>query len=123
MVDSEKKYIRGCETPDSHVLFVWENIISPIESLKSIVLLGYGNGAPLCKDLFLRQMVRTKENASDLNRISGIIMLNASHFIEIDDAEDIRAILLKIAVNLECNSAPLGYRNEFKNITQINFFF
>ena len=108
---AEKKYIRGCETPESHALFVWENIISPLDNLQRLVLLGYGNGAALCKDLFLRQMVRTKENSSDVNRITGIITLNASHFLENDDAEDIKSCLSSMAINLECHSSPLGYSN------------
>jgi hypothetical protein len=110
IVGKEKRYIRGSENPDSHALFVWENIIAPLENLQEIVLLGYGNGASLCKDLFLRQMVRTKENVRDANKITGIITLNASHFIESDDAEDIRQAMRAIAVNLESSSSPLGYR-------------
>lgn len=110
MVGSEKRYIRGSENPEAHCHFIWENIIAPLENLQEIVLLGYGNGAALCKDLFLRQMVRTKENDKDTNKITGIITLNASHFLENDDANDIRQVMGVVAVNLESSSSPLGYR-------------
>jgi len=109
MVGTEKIYIRGSENPDAHCMFVWEHIISHLENLQEIVLLGYGNGAALCKDLFLRAMVRTKENTKDPNKITGIITLNASHFLESDDALDIRQAMSAIAVNLESSSSPLGY--------------
>jgi hypothetical protein len=113
MVGAEKRYIRGSENPEAHCHFIWENIIAPLENLKEIVLLGYGNGSTLCKDLFLRQMVRTKENANEANKITGIITLNASHFLESDDANDIRQAMRVVAVNLESSSSPLGYRNDF----------
>ena len=107
---STKTPILGSESPEAHVLFVWENIVSKAENLRNIALLGYGNGASLCKDLFLRQMVRSKEDETDVNRISAFITIEASSIIEDDDPVDVKRALGSIAINLECNSAPRGYR-------------
>ena len=57
--------IEGSETPEIHALGVWETIIPKAENCKHIALLGLGNGASLCKDIYLRQMVRSKEDNSN----------------------------------------------------------
>jgi hypothetical protein len=99
--------IKGSESPEIHVLNVWENVISRAEAVNHIAFVSYGNGASLCKDLFLREMVNC---GPEQNRIKAFITLEASHIIEKDDASDIRDALGQIAVNMECNSAPIGYR-------------
>jgi hypothetical protein len=38
--------IVGSETPEIHVLGVWDTLISRAEGVKFIALLGFGNGAP-----------------------------------------------------------------------------
>lgn len=106
--------IKGSESPEIHALNVWENVISRAEAVNHIAFVSYGNGASLCKDLFLREMVHS--GTLEQNRIKAFITLEASHIIEKDDASDIRDALGQIAVNMECNSAPignrLGYRKE-----------
>jgi serum/glucocorticoid-regulated kinase 2 len=109
-----KTPILGSESPEAHVLFVWENIISKAENLRKIALLGYGNGASLCKDLFLRQMVRSKEDEADVNRIIAFITIEASTIIEDDDPVDVKRALGSIAINMECNAAPRGYRLNYR---------
>eukprot|EP00599_Poterioochromonas_sp_BG-1_P016223 CAMPEP_0173156406 /NCGR_PEP_ID=MMETSP1105-20130129/14788_1 /TAXON_ID=2985 /ORGANISM="Ochromonas sp., Strain BG-1" /LENGTH=715 /DNA_ID=CAMNT_0014073229 /DNA_START=61 /DNA_END=2208 /DNA_ORIENTATION=- len=99
--------IKGSESPEIHVLNVWENVVNRNEKANHIVLLSYGNGASLCKDLFLREMV---SSGPDNNRIKGFITIEASHIVEKDDAGDIRDALGRIAINLEGNPAPIGNR-------------
>ena len=111
----QKLYIQGAETPEAHAMFVWENIIPKAENVKHICLLGYGNGASLCKDLFLRQMVKSKQDESDVNRIKGFITIEASTILEEDDAGDIRTALGSIAINMECKAHPKGYLLKYRN--------
>ena len=101
--------ILGSESPEIHALYVWENIVAKAENLNYIALLGYGNGASLCKDLLLRQMVRSKEDESEVNRIRAFITIEASHIQEEDDTSDIKDFVQQVGINLECNSAPKGY--------------
>ena len=115
IVDGEKKFIRGSETPENHVLFVWNNIISKLEKLEHICLFGYGNAATLCKEMYLRQMVRSKENESESNKIHGCITINASSLLDSDDALDIKKRLETLSVNMECSEhAPMGYRLSYR---------
>jgi hypothetical protein len=99
--------IKGSESPEIHVLNVWDNVVSRAEKVNHIALLSYGNGASLCKDLFLREMV---SQSPETMRIKAFITIEASHIIEKDDAGDIRDILGRLAVNMEGNSAPVAYR-------------
>jgi len=109
-----KVLIPGSETPEIHTLCVWENVVSKNESATHIALLGYGNGAILCKELLLRQVVRTKEDESEANRIKAFITIEASDIIDDDDGADIKNFINAIAVNLECNPAPRGYRLAYR---------
>eukprot|EP01039_Chlorochromonas_danica_P011443 gene11443-12795_t len=103
----EKIPIIGSESPEIHVLNVWANVIPRAEKVNHIALLSYGNGASLCKDLYLREMV---DNGLEGNRIKGFVTIEASHIIEKDDAGDIRDALGRIAVNMESNASNMGYR-------------
>jgi len=105
--------IPGSESPEIHSLCVWENVISKSENVNHIALLGYANGASLCKDIYLRQMVQS-HNDVRANLIKSFITIEASHIIETDDAADIHDELGKIAVNLECNQAPKGFKLEYR---------
>lgn len=105
--------IKGSESPEIHILNVWANVLESAENLDRIVLLGFGNGASLCKDLFLKELV----TRGDQQRIRGFITIEASHIIEKDDAGDIRDVLGSLAVNLESNSAPAGYRLAYRKDT------
>lgn len=110
-VKGEKPYkmpIKGSESPEIHALYVWENIVPLAENASHIALLGYGNGASLCKDLFLRQMVQKDD------RIRAFVTIEASHIIEKDDATDIKDALGRIAINMESNSAVKGYRLAYR---------
>lgn len=110
----KKQPIMGAETAEAHALFVWENIIPKAEKVEHIVLLGYGNGASLCKDLFLRQMVKSKEDPENKNNIKGFVTIEASHVLESDDAMDIKNTLGAMAVNFESASSPLGYHLKYR---------
>jgi serum/glucocorticoid-regulated kinase 2 len=105
--------IKGSESPEIHILNVWANVLESAENLERIVLLGFGNGASLCKDLFLKELV----TRGDQQRIRGFITIEASHIIEKDDAGDIRDVLGNIAVNMESNPAPAGYRLAYRKDT------
>lgn len=106
--------IKGSESPEIHALCVWENVVAKAENANHIAFLGYGNGASLCKDLLLRQMVRSKQDSSDVNKIRAIVTIEASTFAEEDDAVDIRRFVGSLVVNMECNSAPRGYRLTYR---------
>lgn len=105
----QKVAIVGSETPEIHALNVWQNIIPKAENVNHISLVGFGNGASLCKDLFLKDA-----NREDSMRIKGFITICASHIIEKDDDADTKAVLGKLVVNIECNSAPKAYQLEYK---------
>jgi hypothetical protein len=63
----KKHYINGCETPNTHAVMVWDTVISQnIEHVKNIVLVGFGNGAALCKDIIARQVVRSNQNEEEV---------------------------------------------------------
>lgn len=108
----KKRAIVGSESPEVHVLYVMENIVSHAEA-NHIALLGYGNGASLCKDILLREIVRIKDGAGE-NRIKAFIAIEASHIVEEDDASDVKDFIKNVAVNLECNSGPRGYRLAYR---------
>lgn len=109
-----KIIIPGSESPEIHALCVWENVVIKSENVNHIALLGYGNGASLCKELLLRQMVRSKQDESEINHIKAFITIEASHIVEEDDATDLKDFLSSYAVNLECNNAPRGYRLSYR---------
>lgn len=113
---SSKVLIAGSESPEVHALFVWENIVSKADNIQQIALLSYGNGAALCKDMFLRQMVRTKEDETEINRVVAFVAIEASHIIEEDDAEDIKKALKSISVNMEASPSPRGYRLAYRKV-------
>jgi tRNA A-37 threonylcarbamoyl transferase component Bud32 len=103
--------IRGSESPEIHALYVLENIIPQAENVRHIALLGYGNGASLCKYIVSRQLVRSKEDGqSEVNRISAMITIEASHIIEVDDTVEEKQFVDRIAINLECDAIPRGYK-------------
>lgn len=106
--------IEGSESPELHALFAWDNFIAKAENITKIALLSYGNGASLCKDLLLRQMVRSKEDEMEPNRIIAMCSIEASLILEEDDAADFQKMLKSIAVNMECNTAPRGYRLQYR---------
>jgi tRNA A-37 threonylcarbamoyl transferase component Bud32 len=106
--------IDGSESPETHALFVWNNIIAKADHIEQIALLSYGNGASLCKDILLRQMVRSKEDESELNRIVGFCAIEASLIAEDDDAADFKKFLKGIAINMEQSNSPKGYRLNYR---------
>lgn len=106
--------ILGSESPEIHALYVWENIVAKAENISYIALLGYGNGASLCKDLLLRQMVRSKEDESEANRIRALITIEASHIVEDDDTVDIKDFVRQVGINLECSRSPRGYELAYR---------
>jgi len=110
----QKLYIQGAETPEAHAMFVWENIIPRADGIPHIVLFGYGNGASLCKDLFLRQMVRSKQDEADQNRIKGFVTIEASHILEEDDAADIKTAVGCMGVNMECKPHSRGFLLKYR---------
>jgi len=105
-----KILIKGSESPEIHVLNVWENIIPRAENANHIALLGYGNGASLCMELYLREMVNYGSN----NRVKAFITIEASSIIAKDESEDVKMSLGNISINLECNSAPMGTRLAYR---------
>ena len=110
-----KKPILGSESPEIHALYVLENIVPQAENLNHIALLGYGNGASLCKDILLRHMVKAKaDGRSEQNKIRAFVTIEASHIIEDDDTIDFKTTIEKIAINMECNAAPRGYRLAYR---------
>jgi hypothetical protein len=104
--------IKGSESPEIHALNVWENIVQRAENVTHISLLGYGNGASLCKDLYLREMVNM--GGVHNNRIKAFVAIEASHIVSKDDSEDVRSALSNIAINLECNPASMGHRLAYR---------
>lgn len=106
--------VPGSESPEVHALCVWENVVARNEKATHIALLGYGNGAYLCKELLSRQMVKSKEDESELNRIKAFVTIEASEIIDEDDGADIKNFLSSVAVNMECNRAPRGYRLAYR---------
>jgi tRNA A-37 threonylcarbamoyl transferase component Bud32 len=106
--------IDGSDSPETHALFVWNNIIAKADHIEQIALLSYGNGASLCKDILLRQMVRSKEDESELNRIIGFCAIEASLIAEDDDAADFKKFLKGIAINMEQSNSPKGYRLNYR---------
>ena len=127
----KKNIIPRSESPENHVLYVWENIVTHLSQVNHIVLLGYGLGASLCKDLLLRQMVRTKDKR-ERNNIKAFITVEGacintaqgSQIIESDDGADVKKILKEIAINLECNierfGTPLSEREKKLGVTTIS---
>lgn len=104
--------IKGSESPEIHALNVWENIVSRAENATHIALLGYGNGASLCKDLYLREMVNM--GGAERNRIKAFVAIEASSIVSKDDSEDVKDALGNITINLECNAASMGHRLAYR---------
>lgn len=112
-----KVFIQGSESPEAHVLYVWENIIPKCEHVRHVVLLGYGNGASLCKDLLLRHMVQSKQDETKTNVIKGFVTIEASQIVEEDDALDVKQQLANIGLNFESSNddANKGYYLEYRS--------
>jgi hypothetical protein len=108
----KKVPIKGSESPEIHALNVWENVVSQASNATHIALLGYGNGASLCKDLYLREMVHS--GTVERNRIKALATIEASSIVSKDDSEDIKDALSCIAVNFECNAASMGHRLAYR---------
>jgi serine/threonine protein kinase len=116
IVDGEKLVkvaIKGSESPEIHALNVWENVVPKAEHVDHIALLGFGNGAGLCKDFFLREMASVNGPEKG-TKIKAFITIAASHIVDSDDDADTKALLGKIAINMECNPAPIGHLLEYK---------
>ena len=109
----KKVLIKGSESPEIHTLYVWENFICKCDNIKMVSLLGYGNGASLCKDIIVRQMVRHNDDDNELFKIQGFVSIEASHVIDKDDSEDVKAYLKSIAVNFQSSKYPYGFRLEY----------
>mmetsp|Transcript_21884 Transcript_21884/g.31883 ORF Transcript_21884/g.31883 Transcript_21884/m.31883 type:complete len:736 (+) Transcript_21884:44-2251(+) len=110
----KKVPINGSESPEMHALFVWNNIISKADNIEQIALLSYGNGASLCKDIIIRQMVRSREDEMDVNRIVAFCAIEASLIVEDDDAADFKKFLKTMAVNMEQSVISRGYRLKYR---------
>jgi tRNA A-37 threonylcarbamoyl transferase component Bud32 len=110
----QKFPINGSESPELHALGVWNNVIAKADNIDHIALFSYGNGASLCKDIMLRQMVRSKEDEMEPNRIIAFCSIEASQIAEDDDAADFKRFLKGISVNMEQNTAPRGYRLNYR---------
>lgn len=106
--------IMNSDSPEIHALFVWENIISKADNIEQIAFLSYGNGASLCKELIVRQMVRSKEDESEANRIIAFASIEGSQIIEEDDADDLKKLLRNITVNMECSQFAKGSRLNYR---------
>eukprot|EP01032_Pedospumella_encystans_P025246 gene25246-28541_t len=104
--------IKGSESPEIHALNVWENIVQRAEAVNHIALLGYGNGASLCKDLYLREMVNMGGVAG--NRIKAFVAIEASSIVSKDDSRDVKDALGNITINLELNAASMGHRLAYR---------
>lgn len=110
---SKKIPIVGSETPDIHVLGVWDTLVTAHPNIKHVALIGFGSGASLCKDLYVRQMVRSKEDKSEINNIKAIVTVEASQIIDIDDGNDIKSIFKDFVINMESNAASKGCLLEY----------
>ena len=109
---TKKIPIKGSESPEIHALNVWENVVQRAESVSHIALLGYGNGASLCKDLYLREMVSM--GGAQRNRIKAFVAIEASSIVSKDDSEDVKEALNAITINLESNDASMGHRLAYR---------
>lgn len=96
---SLKVLIKGSETPEEHVATVWETIVNQNQAVNHIVLLGYGNGASLCKDLLIREMVNV--GSFECIRIKQILTIEASSIVEEDDSPDIIDGVYRAFINFE----------------------
>ena len=100
--------IRGSESPEIHALCVWENVVSAIcqnGHVKRIALFGYGNGASLCRDLYMKSALK-----KEFNIVNAVVTVEASHLVEKDDPDDVKQVLSKIGINFEASStSPRGY--------------
>jgi len=105
--------IRGSETPEIHALCVWENVISQAThagAVKKIALFGYGNGASLCHELYLKSSLSV-----DLNIVNAIVTVEASHVVEKDDPDDVKQVMGRVAVNFEASSlSPRGFDLKYR---------
>lgn len=105
--------IRGSESPEIHALCVWENVVSQATqggAVKRIALFGYGNGASLCHELYLKSAL-----SHDLNIVNAIVTVEASHVVEKDDPDDVKQVFSRIAVNFEASSfSPRGYDLKYR---------
>jgi len=112
----KKVPIVGSESPEIHTLNVWENIVPKNERVKHIALLGFGNGGSLCREILVQQMVASKRDPANVNKIRALVTLEASHIVDADDPGDIKRALSLMAINFECTpAAPRGYDLVYKN--------
>lgn len=99
--------LQNSQTPEIHAAHVFEIIEERCINCKDIALLAYGNGACLCKDIFIRDSLFN-------SRIKAFCTIEASYIVESDDALDIRQGIRQVAVNFECGPAPRGYRLQYR---------
>ena len=120
VVSKVKVLIKGSESPESHVISVWENVLPQALNCEHLALLGYGNGASLCHSLYLKSIL-----SHDMNIISSFVTVEASQIIQEDDSVDIRTDLGNLAINFEHSlhfpmGAELHYRKAKLGVTTIS---
>jgi hypothetical protein len=112
IIKDKKIAIPGSESPEKHVLTVWEKVVSQNkEEDLQIFLLSYGNGASLCKELFIKEMkARGNRMTGKPFRIKGFACIEASQLIDPKtDSPEFKANLERILINLEGSTTPFGY--------------
>jgi len=117
---TRKVLIKGSESPESHVISFWENVLPRAINCDHIALLGYGNGASLCHSLYIKSIL-----SQDLNIVHSFVTIEASNIIQEDDSDDIRIELENLAINFEHSSKyPIGvdlvYRKEKLGVSSIS---
>lgn len=99
--------ISGSETPKVHVLYVYENIFPLARKAEHVALLSYGQGASLCKELLLSEVSRKDPRRQT---IKAFLSIEATSIVKDSDPIELKCLIKRIAINLECNLAPRGYR-------------
>jgi len=115
-----KVLIKGSESPESHVISVWENVLPQAINCDHIALLGYGNGASLCHSLYLKSIL-----SQDMNIIHSFVTIEASNIIQEDDSADVRMELDNLAINFEHSlTFPIGtdlvYRKQKLGVSSLS---
>ncbi len=104
-----KVAIRDSAFPEEHAMYVYDNLVAQSKA-RRVLLFGFGNGAALCKEMLQRQLVRSRQEFREGNRIAGIATVEASVLIQEDDSADVKAFLARRAVDWESSAMlPPGH--------------
>lgn len=98
------------DTPEAHILYLWDKLIAP-SACENIIIVAYGYGGVVVKNLL-------RLRPESIKRIKAVGFLESVHTLLTDlsldeaDSSELRKFLERNCINWKISSNPIGYRLE-----------